>query len=108
MMADYEQNHYDKELLKQAAVNLGTLDVPVTDLEQVRVLINRYCEEQPDAPKLSPDWCFIDCELKPNLYQNLINFDKCSVASGHRPPVPAQLNHTRTSAPNVHSQPSTM
>lgn len=62
MMADYEQNHYDKELLKQAAVNLGTLDVPVTDLEQVRVLINRYCEEQPDAPKLSPDWCFIDCE----------------------------------------------
>ncbi|XP_039453074.1 eye-specific diacylglycerol kinase isoform X4 [Culex pipiens pallens] len=60
MMADYEQNHYDKELLKQAAVNLGTLDVPVTDLEQVRVLINRYCEEQPDAPKLSPDWCFID------------------------------------------------
>ncbi|XP_055526255.1 eye-specific diacylglycerol kinase isoform X2 [Wyeomyia smithii] len=60
MMYDYEQNHYDKDLLKQSAVNLGTLDVPVTDLEQVRVLINKYCEEQPDSPKLSPDWCFID------------------------------------------------
>ncbi|XP_058833302.1 eye-specific diacylglycerol kinase isoform X2 [Topomyia yanbarensis] len=60
MMADYEQHHYDKDLLKQSAVNLGTLDVPVTDLEQARVLINKYCEEQPDSPKLSPDWCFID------------------------------------------------
>lgn len=89
MMADYEQNHYDKELLKQAAVNLGTLDVPVTDLEQVRVLINRYCEEQPDAPKLSPDWCFIDCEYKSTLKL-------------------AQLNHTHTSAPIVHSQLLTM
>ncbi|XP_058444513.1 eye-specific diacylglycerol kinase isoform X2 [Malaya genurostris] len=60
MMADYEQHHYDKDLLKQSAVNLGTLDVPVTDLEQARVLINKYCEDQPDSPKLSPDWCFID------------------------------------------------
>ncbi|EAA06452.5 AGAP000519-PA [Anopheles gambiae str. PEST] len=60
MMADYEQHHYDKELLKQSAVNLGSLEVPVTDLEQVRVLINKYCGEQPDSPKLSPDWCFID------------------------------------------------
>ncbi|XP_065072837.1 eye-specific diacylglycerol kinase isoform X2 [Ochlerotatus camptorhynchus] len=60
MMSDYEQNHYDKDLLKNSAVNLGTLEVPVTDLEQVRVLINKYCEEQPDSPKLSPEWCFID------------------------------------------------
>ncbi|XP_062700197.1 eye-specific diacylglycerol kinase isoform X2 [Aedes albopictus] len=60
MMSDYEQHHYDKDLLKNSAVNLGTLDVPVTDLEQVRVLVNKYCEEQPDSPKLSPDWCFID------------------------------------------------
>lgn len=62
MMSDYEQNHYDKDLLKNSAVNLGTLEVPVTDLEQVRVLINKYCEEQPDSPKLSPEWCFIDCK----------------------------------------------
>uniref|UniRef100_A0A182KDR6 Diacylglycerol kinase n=1 Tax=Anopheles christyi TaxID=43041 RepID=A0A182KDR6_9DIPT len=60
MMTDYEQHHYDKELLRQSAVNLGSLEVPVTDLEQVRVLINKYCSEQPDSPKLSPDWCFID------------------------------------------------
>ncbi|EAT33877.1 AAEL013849-PA [Aedes aegypti] len=60
MMSDYEQHHYDKDLLKNSAVNLGTLDVPVTDLEQVRVLVNKHCEEQPDSPKLSPDWCFID------------------------------------------------
>uniref|UniRef100_A0A182W4K4 Diacylglycerol kinase n=1 Tax=Anopheles minimus TaxID=112268 RepID=A0A182W4K4_9DIPT len=60
MMADYEQHHYDKELLRQSAVTLGSLEVPVTDLEQVRVLINKYCSEQPDSPKLSPDWCFID------------------------------------------------
>ncbi|XP_053678775.1 eye-specific diacylglycerol kinase [Anopheles nili] len=60
MMADYEQHHYDKDLLRQSAVMLGNLEVPVTDLEQVRVLINKYCSEQPDSPKLSPDWCFID------------------------------------------------
>lgn len=63
MMSDYEQHHYDKDLLKNSAVNLGTLDVPVTDLEQVRVLVNKHCEEQPDSPKLSPDWCFIDCKF---------------------------------------------
>ncbi|XP_049276791.1 eye-specific diacylglycerol kinase isoform X2 [Anopheles funestus] len=60
MMADYEQHHYDKELLRQSAVTLGSLEVPVTDLEQMRVLINKYCSEQLDSPKLSPDWCFID------------------------------------------------
>ncbi|XP_053661168.1 eye-specific diacylglycerol kinase [Anopheles marshallii] len=60
MMSDYEQHHYDKELLRQSAVTLGSLEVPVTDLEQMRVLINKYCSEQPDSPKLSPDWCFID------------------------------------------------
>lgn len=68
MMSDYEQHHYDKDLLKNSAVNLGTLDVPVTDLEQVRVLVNKYCEEQPDSPKLSPDWCFIDCKLYKSRY----------------------------------------
>lgn len=64
MMSDYEKNHYDKDLLSQSAVNLGTLDVPVTDLEQVRVIINKYCEELPDSPRLSSDWCFIDCKFR--------------------------------------------
>ncbi|XP_049540536.1 eye-specific diacylglycerol kinase-like [Anopheles darlingi] len=60
MLPNYEQYHYDKERLRQSAELLGTLEVPVTDLEQIRVLINKYCSEQPDSPKLSPDWVFID------------------------------------------------
>jgi diacylglycerol kinase (ATP) len=62
-MTDYEQHHYDKDLLKQSATNLGTIEVnPVSDLEQVRVLINKMCEDGPDGPKLA-DWCFVDCKL---------------------------------------------
>ncbi|XP_058053699.1 eye-specific diacylglycerol kinase [Anopheles bellator] len=60
MLGNYEQHHYDKDRLRQSAVSLGTLEVPVTDLEQIRVLINKYCNDLPDSPKLSPDWCFID------------------------------------------------
>lgn len=62
-MADYEQNHHDKDALQKYATILGNIDVnPVSDLEQIRVLINRFCEELPDSPKLSPDWCFVDCK----------------------------------------------
>ncbi|XP_075234118.1 retinal degeneration A [Lycorma delicatula] len=60
-MADYEQHHYDKQLLKQAAVSLGEIEInPVADLEQVRQIVNKLQESQPDLPKLSPDWCFVD------------------------------------------------
>lgn len=63
-MADYEQYHHDKDALQKCATNLGNIDVnPVSDLEQIRVLINRFCEELPDSPKLSPDWCFVDCKI---------------------------------------------
>lgn len=63
-MADYEQYHHDKDALQKCATNLGNIDVnPVSDLEQIRVLINRFCEELPDSPKLSPDWCFVDCKF---------------------------------------------
>lgn len=62
-MSDYEQHHYDKELLKQTATTLGAIEVnPTSDLEQIRVLINKLCDEGPDSPKLLSDWCFIDCE----------------------------------------------
>lgn len=62
-MADYEQYHNDKDALQKYAANLGNIDVnPVSDLEQIRVLINRFCEELPDSPKLSPEWCFVDCK----------------------------------------------
>lgn len=61
-MSDYEQHHYDKDLLAQAASEIGMLEVsPGADLEQVRNLINQMLEE-PAGTKLSPDWCFIDCK----------------------------------------------
>ncbi|XP_039294831.1 LOW QUALITY PROTEIN: eye-specific diacylglycerol kinase-like [Nilaparvata lugens] len=60
-MADYEQHHYDKELLKQAAITMGSIEVnPVSDLEQVRQMVNKLQESKTDQPKLSPDWCFVD------------------------------------------------
>jgi diacylglycerol kinase (ATP) len=62
-MSDYEQHHYDKEIMKQSASALGSIEVsPTSDLEAIRVLINKLCDEGPDSPKLSPDWCFIDCK----------------------------------------------
>lgn len=62
-MSDYEKNHYDKELIKQSATQLGSIDVNlITDLEQIRSMINKLSEESLDYPKLSPDWCFVDCE----------------------------------------------
>lgn len=62
-MSDYEQHHYDKETLKQSATVLGSIEVnPTSDLENVRILINKLSEEGIDSPKLSPDWCFIDCK----------------------------------------------
>jgi diacylglycerol kinase (ATP) len=64
-MSDYEQHHYDKEIMKQSATILGSIEVnPVSDLEAVRVLINKLCEEAQEGQKFSPDWCFIDCKEK--------------------------------------------
>lgn len=64
-MFDYELHHYDKEIMKQSASGIGTIEVnPTSDLETIRVLINKLCDEGPDSPKLSPDWCFIDCKWK--------------------------------------------
>lgn len=57
-MGDYEQHHYDKELLMQAAIHIGNIDVnPLADLEQVRVIVARFLEEN---PCVGPDWCFVD------------------------------------------------
>lgn len=61
-MSDYEQHHYDKDLLAQAATEVGVLEVsPGADLEQVRNLINQMLEET-SGTKIAPDWCFIDCK----------------------------------------------
>uniref|UniRef100_A0A0P4VJI8 Diacylglycerol kinase n=1 Tax=Rhodnius neglectus TaxID=72488 RepID=A0A0P4VJI8_9HEMI len=59
-MADYEQHHYEKQLLKESAMKIGDLEVtPVADLEQVRGLINRL-QEDLASTHASSDWCFID------------------------------------------------
>lgn len=60
-MIDYEQHHYDKDLLKRASISIGTMEInPISDLEQVRAMINKHCEESPEYSKLSSDWCFVD------------------------------------------------
>lgn len=55
-MPDYEQHHYDKELLAQAAQLVGELETsPASDLEQVRAMICKM-----ESPNIPPDWCFVD------------------------------------------------
>ncbi|XP_018574784.1 eye-specific diacylglycerol kinase isoform X2 [Anoplophora glabripennis] len=60
-MSEYEQHHYDKDLLAQAAINIGKIEVnPISDLEQVRAQINKLIEENKDQMRISHDWCFVD------------------------------------------------
>jgi hypothetical protein len=59
-------------------VPLGVIEVnPVSDLEQVRKLINKQLEENSGSTaenevqtNLSPDWCFVDCKF--HLFQTVI------------------------------------
>eukprot|EP00102_Acyrthosiphon_pisum_P010230 XP_008178472.1 PREDICTED: eye-specific diacylglycerol kinase isoform X2 [Acyrthosiphon pisum] len=69
-LQDYEQHHCDKELLIQSSINMGEIEVePVADLETVRNLVDKLeLNNSPSKdhvgnvmPKLSPDWCFVDC-----------------------------------------------
>lgn len=45
---------------------MGEIEVtPIADLEQVRNLVNKLqdnVEVSESCPKLSPDWCFVDCK----------------------------------------------
>lgn len=46
---------------------MGEIEVaPVADLEQVRQMVNKLQENSSEpsenCPKLSPDWCFVDCK----------------------------------------------
>lgn len=62
-MTDYENHHYDKDLLKSSATAFGSIKInPIADLEQVRKLIEKYTEETASCLKLSADWCFLDCK----------------------------------------------
>ncbi|XP_060524933.1 eye-specific diacylglycerol kinase-like isoform X2 [Cylas formicarius] len=59
-MSDYEQHHYDKDLLTQAAIAIGTIEVnPIADLEQVRAIINRLIQDNQEY-NILPEWCFVD------------------------------------------------
>ncbi|VVC42151.1 Hypothetical protein CINCED_3A014096 [Cinara cedri] len=69
-LQDYEQHHCDKEVLIQSSINMGEIEVePVADLETVRNLVEKLelnsgppnDHEGNVMPKLSPDWCFVDC-----------------------------------------------
>uniref|UniRef100_A0A8C9WP46 Diacylglycerol kinase n=1 Tax=Scleropages formosus TaxID=113540 RepID=A0A8C9WP46_SCLFO len=64
-MRDYEALHYDKEKLKEAAIPLGHIVVPGdSDLETCRSHIERAHLLFLCSQKLSPKWCFLDCEYK--------------------------------------------
>ncbi|XP_017481656.1 PREDICTED: eye-specific diacylglycerol kinase [Rhagoletis zephyria] len=60
-MQQYEQHHYDKEMLRKLANKLGKMEIESQcDLEQVRNILNAKFEESITYPKVSQDWCFID------------------------------------------------
>lgn len=64
-MADYENYHYDKDLLRQQSIPLGTLIVQQdADLEQVRGLVSKLMKGKDDETdgerRLPSDWCFLD------------------------------------------------
>lgn len=44
---------------------MGTIEVnPISDLEQVRAIINKFIQDQTDSSlRISPEWCFVDCKL---------------------------------------------
>ncbi|KAG5884887.1 hypothetical protein JTB14_025051 [Gonioctena quinquepunctata] len=45
----------------EKSINIGRIEVnPVSDLEQVRAMINKILEENKDQQMMSSDWCFID------------------------------------------------
>lgn len=82
-MPNYEQYHYDKDMLKNTAVNLGNVEIdPVSDLEQVRNTINKFFEESTSYPKMSQEWCFVDCKFQINIFkcifENLSFFVACT------------------------------
>lgn len=62
-MQQYEQYHYDKEMLRKLANKLGQIEIESQcDLEHVRNMLNAKFEESISYPKVSQDWCFIDCK----------------------------------------------
>jgi hypothetical protein len=96
-MSDYEQHHYDKETLKQSATTLFSLEVNLTlDLEAVRVLINKMCDENSDPnQKLAPDWCFIDCKYNIILFYSTVKVMKMISQHAQQRDVFVSIRHRR-------------
>lgn len=51
-----------------SAIRMGEIEVAQdADLEKVRHMVNKLQENSTDSsescPKLSPDWCFVDCKF---------------------------------------------
>lgn len=62
-MDQYERHHYDKPMLRKLANKLGIVEIDSQcDLEQVRNMLNEKFEQSISYPKVSQDWCFIDCK----------------------------------------------
>lgn len=44
------------------AISIGAIEVnPTSDLEQVRLIVNKFLEDCKEVPKVT-DWCFLDCK----------------------------------------------
>uniref|UniRef100_A0A4W4F954 Diacylglycerol kinase n=1 Tax=Electrophorus electricus TaxID=8005 RepID=A0A4W4F954_ELEEL len=117
-MHDYETLHYHKEKLKEASIPLGLIVVPGdSDLETCRVHIERLQEVQWEgwgdenkskmlsSQRLSPKWCFLDCNTSPGVpdlldssdisaSQQKFAFPSCSSTPPPSPPTRSDITHT--------------
>ncbi|XP_017139867.1 eye-specific diacylglycerol kinase isoform X4 [Drosophila miranda] len=60
-MQQYEQYHYQREMLSKLANKLGQIEIDSQcDLDHVRNMLNAKFEESITYPKVSQDWCFVD------------------------------------------------
>ncbi len=61
-MADYESYHHNKEKIRELAAPFGEISTSAaSDLEQVRALIDKIQENNPEAAaKDKNQWCFVD------------------------------------------------
>lgn len=71
-MDQYQRHHHDKELLRKASQKLGTVEIESQcDLEQVRNMLKSRFVDMICYPRISNDWCFIDCKLASNRMRTI-------------------------------------
>uniref|UniRef100_A0A4W4F9U8 Diacylglycerol kinase n=1 Tax=Electrophorus electricus TaxID=8005 RepID=A0A4W4F9U8_ELEEL len=133
-MHDYETLHYHKEKLKEASIPLGLIVVPGdSDLETCRVHIERLQEDfvschpslqrltfqagdenkskMLSSQRLSPKWCFLDCNTSPGVpdlldssdisaSQQKFAFPSCSSTPPPSPPTRKRVS-SDSSVPEV-------